>query len=319
MSLTVLTIQILLPVFMLVWLGSFPARGWLAYGLQTLSVALVLLGLGLVSLWAMPPFWTPYLYGLVLAVLVVWHIIRGGISSQVLWSVGPFSTVLIVLAMGLGVAAGYLSTLVLQGSRPPAVETVDIAPPFGPGTYLIAHGGSTEIVNAHLHTLDSSVERFRAWRGQSRALDIFKTTRLGLHMDGWWPADPTRYETFGAPVLSPCGGPIARVENDVPDSQVPQMDRANMAGNYVAVNCGNFFVILAHLRRGSVRGKQGNVVETGDLLGEMGNSGNSSEPHLHIHAQRGLPDNAPLGGEPLGLTINSKFLIRNDRLTVIAP
>lgn len=97
------------------------------------------------------------------------------------------------------------------------------------------------------------------------------------------------------------------------------MDRENMAGNHVAVDCGGFFVVLAHLRRGSIRVGRGDALQTGDLIGEMGNSGNSSEPHLHIHAQRGLPDGAPLGGQPLGLTINGRFLVRNDRLEVESP
>ncbi len=75
-----------------------------------------------------------------------------------------------------------------------------------------------------------------------------------------------------------------------------------------------FCVILAHLRRGSIAVAAGDSVEIGDPLARMGNSGNSSEPHLHVHAQRGLPRDAPLGGEPLWLTINGRFLVRNDRI-----
>ncbi len=60
----------------------------------------------------------------------------------------------------------------------------------------------------------------------------------------------------------------------------------------------------------------GQEVAVGDPLGQVGNSGKSSEPHLHIHAQRGIPDGAPAGGEPLELTIDGRFLVRNHRLTV---
>ncbi|PSF08122.1 M23 family metallopeptidase [Marinobacter halophilus] len=66
-----------------------------------------------------------------------------------------------------------------------------------------------------------------------------------------------------------------------------------MAGNYVAINCGGVFAILAHLRQGSIAVATGDRITTGDLLGQMGNSGNSSEPHLHLHAQKGLPEEAP--------------------------
>jgi murein DD-endopeptidase MepM/ murein hydrolase activator NlpD len=122
------------------------------------------------------------------------------------------------------------------------------------------------------------------------------------------------YMTFGTPVLAPCQGKVAKVVDGHPDMTVPEMDREHMAGNYVALNCGDYFVILAHLRRGSISVATDDRVDVGDVLGEMGNSGNSSEPHLHLHAQRGLPEDAPLGGEPLWLTINGRFLVRNERV-----
>jgi murein DD-endopeptidase MepM/ murein hydrolase activator NlpD len=45
-------------------------------------------------------------------------------------------------------------------------------------------------------------------------------------------------------------------------------------------------VVLAHLRLGTVSVTAGDVVRVGQLLGEVGNSGRSTEPHLHIHAER---------------------------------
>jgi murein DD-endopeptidase MepM/ murein hydrolase activator NlpD len=45
------------------------------------------------------------------------------------------------------------------------------------------------------------------------------------------------------------------------------------------------FALLGHLRRGSVRVRRGDRVRAGDLLGRVGNSGNSTEPHLHFHVQ----------------------------------
>lgn len=158
--------------------------------------------------------------------------------------------------------------------------------------------------------------RFSDFRGQSRALDIFRISSLGIHVEGWRPEDPGRYLTFAAPLTAPCDGTVARVVDGVPDNRVPRMNREQMAGNYVAIDCGGFFLILAHLRLGSVQVREGQQVAIGDALGQMGNSGNSSEPHLHIHAQRGLPDGSPLGGEPLALTIDGRFMVRNDRFTI---
>lgn len=309
--------QIVLPLALLTWMALRPAQGWLAWGLQLLSVTLVLLGIGLAALWAMPPFWVPHAYGLLLVLVVLAHLVRRGTPGPGLWRLSPAGSIVMVLVAVLGGAGGYLAWQAAMGRVPPGGETVNIAPPFPAGHYLVAHGGSTPMVNVHLKTLAPSSERFRPWRGQSKALDIFRIHPLGFHKTGWQPADPARYTTFGVPVLSPCEGQVALVMDGLRDQPVPVMDREHMAGNFVAIDCGGFFVVLAHLRQGSIAVAEGEAVSVGQTLGEMGNSGNSSQPHLHVHAQRGLPQEAPLSGEPLWLTINQRFLVRNDRLHIV--
>lgn len=319
MSWMVMVTQILLPLLLLFWFARFPAAGFLAFGLQAISVGAFMLGIGLAALWTMPPFWVPYLYGVCFLLIVAWHCLKGRFLGKGWWQASAGPTTLVLLGAGLGMVGGYMGYLAWLGRELPPVDTVDIAPPFGAGNYLVAHGGSSSLVNIHLHTLNESVARFEPWRGQSRALDIFRITPLGRHVEGWKPADPTRYVTFGTPVVAPCKGEVSKIEDRVQDLQVPDMDRENLAGNYVAVNCGDFFVVLAHLRQGSLQVQVGDRLEIGDKLGEMGNSGNSSEPHLHVHAQRGLPADAPLSGKPLALTINGVFYVRNDRIKVLEP
>ena len=55
----------------------------------------------------------------------------------------------------------------------------------------------------------------------------------------------------------------------------------------------------------------GEIVTTGDPLGEVGNSGNTSEPHLHIHAERGGEPGVILDGNSVPITIEGRFLVRN--------
>ncbi|MGB3306700.1 MAG: M23 family metallopeptidase [Thermomicrobiales bacterium] len=58
------------------------------------------------------------------------------------------------------------------------------------------------------------------------------------------------------------------------------------AGNHVVLQTADGeFVFLAHMQKGSVRVSEGDTVRSGDLLGLVGNSGNTSKPHLHIHVQ----------------------------------
>ena len=45
------------------------------------------------------------------------------------------------------------------------------------------------------------------------------------------------------------------------------------------------FLFFAHFKQNSIRVKQGQIIKQGELLGLCGNSGNSSEPHLHFHIQ----------------------------------
>ena len=316
MTAWVVLLQVVLPVALLVWLARSPASGRAVYALHAGATAIILLALSLVAMWAMPPWWLPWVYALSLLTIVAWQITTGKVQASAPRSMAWTGSAALIALGVLAVCGGYAATRAVQGRQLPGVEVVDIAAPFGPGTYMVAHGGSTEMVNAHLHTLDPSVERFRPWRGQSRALDFFKVTPLGLRTDGWRPVDPARYETFGAKVVAPCAGTVALAQDGLPDMPVPVMDSENKLGNFVAIDCGGFAVFLAHLRKGSVLVTTGQEVAVGDPLGEVGNSGNSSEPHLHIHAQRGIPEEAPAGGGPLGLTIDGRFLVRNDRLTV---
>jgi murein DD-endopeptidase MepM/ murein hydrolase activator NlpD len=89
-----------------------------------------------------------------------------------------------------------------------------------------------------------------------------------------------------------------------------------MAGNHVLMKCRDAWVLLGHMQRGTVRVAKGAAVSSGALVGQVGNSGNTFEPHLHIHAQTPGTDAAPLGGEPLHIRFDGRFPHRNDRIVV---
>lgn len=312
--LIVVLIQIVLPVALIAWLAFLPAASLVGFAAQALGAGLAFLGLALVAIWSWPPWWIPYVYGLLWAMAVAVRFARARVNS---FRAAPaaWPRRIGVLTIGcLGVFGAYLALNALLARRLPDGPVVDIPMPVGNGTYLVVNGGSREIVNGHLTTLDSSIERFRAYRGQSYAIDLLKVGRIGLRASGWRPEDPTAYEIFGEPVRAPCDGVVVSSRNDRPDMPVPIMDREYLPGNHILLRCGDVELLLAHFRKGSVRFTAGERVEAGEILGEVGNSGNSSEPHLHLHAQRPSPTDDPLGGEPLWLTINGAFPVRNDRL-----
>ena len=88
-------------------------------------------------------------------------------------------------------------------------------------------------------------------------------------------------------MLAPADGVVIEVQDDIaentPGSSLPNV---HPGGNHVSIQTApEEFLTLAHMQPGSITVAKGDTVTTGQLLGLAGNSGNSSEPHLHIHLQ----------------------------------
>lgn len=124
------------------------------------------------------------------------------------------------------------------------------------------------------------------------------------------PTDPKSYFIFGADVLAAADGNVVGTRNDLPE-QIPGTFPAGISldaadGNFVVLDIGNgFFINYAHMQPGSVRVKVGDKVSRGDVLGLVGNTGNSVAPHLHFHVMDGP---SPLASQGLPY-LNEKFSI----------
>jgi len=107
---------------------------------------------------------------------------------------------------------------------------------------------------------------------------------------------------MGEPVYAPSDGEVVISRDGLPNESVTfsPNNRENPAGNHVVIKIADStFVYLAHLDSGTVALKRGERVKAGDYVGNAGNSGNTSWPHLHMHVQnipemdfsnaRGLP------------------------------
>ncbi len=99
---------------------------------------------------------------------------------------------------------------------------------------------------------------------------------------------------YNLPVLSPAYGQVWRVVNDVPDNTPGTVNLAANWGNCVVLRLyDERFVLLAHLKPGTVCVGVGAWVRPGDVLGYCGNSGRSPQPHLHLHVQTSAEPGAP--------------------------
>lgn len=94
------------------------------------------------------------------------------------------------------------------------------------------------------------------------------------------------YLAFGRPVFAPGDGVVIASENGVVDNVPGEMNPAQMLGNHVVIDHGNGeYSFLAHFKQGTVSVATGDQVTRGQRLGDCGNSGNSTEPHIHYHLQ----------------------------------
>jgi murein DD-endopeptidase len=159
-----------------------------------------------------------------------------------------------------------------------------IAPPLHGGTWLAGNGPG----NGSGHRRALIPVGGHAQIAQRFAIDWVKVGDDGKTFHG----DPKKNESYlayGAEALSVAGGVVSEVKDGIPQN-VPGSNRAvpitleTIGGNHVIVDLGGgHFAFWAHLQPGSVRVKVGDHVRRGQVLGLVGNSGNSTEPHLHFH------------------------------------
>ncbi|MCC5987149.1 MAG: M23 family metallopeptidase [Pararhodobacter sp.] len=304
--------QVVLPIVLIVAHGWVRSASASALWLRVAALALMCWLLALVGFWALPPWYTPYFFAALaaLASLIAWRRWqnRPAPASRMRRHVEIGLAAVLALLFGLQISAAL-------GGRQLPVGTVDIAFPLGDTghRYLVVNGGHHPMINAHFMTLDNP--DFADYRGQSFAVDIIAIDGRGSRAERFLGgSDPAEYLIFGAPVLAPCDGAVIGAEGAMPDLPVPERDTERLEGNHLLIDCGNFIVLMAHLRQGSLSVGVGDMVRARQPLAEVGNSGQSGEPHLHVHAQRGTGTEAPLSGEPLPISFDGVFPVRNARL-----
>jgi murein DD-endopeptidase MepM/ murein hydrolase activator NlpD len=181
---------------------------------------------------------------------------------------------------------------------PVARQAAAIGPPLRGGTWLTGNGPAN--ASGHRRALipvngtPSIAQRF--------AIDYVKVDEQGRRFSG----DSLRNESYyaqGEEALAVAAGTVAAITDGIPENVPGITSRAvpitmeTVGGNYVVLDLGDGrFAFYAHLQPGSLRVKPGDRVRRGQVLGLVGNSGNSTEPHLHFHV---ADDIAPLGSEGL--------------------
>lgn len=122
------------------------------------------------------------------------------------------------------------------------------------------------------------------------------------------------YYAFDQEVLAPADGTLIKVRNNIQDhpsagtGTIDLLTR-DMRGNYLMIHHGkNVYSLIAHLKKNSCTVRQGDFVKRGQVIGRCGNSGHSTQPHIHFHVQD-TPNFFLAIGVPI---LFKKIEVRND-------
>ena len=150
--------------------------------------------------------------------------------------------------------------------------------------------------------------------GRARIAQRFAIDWVRLNPDGQAtytgdPLDNKNYRAYGSEALAVADGTVVATKDGIPQNVPGENSRAvpitleTVGGNHVVLDIGHGrFAFYAHLQPGSLKVKVGDRVKRGQVLGLVGNSGNSTEPHLHFHLADSI---SPLGSEGIPYALDS--------------
>jgi murein DD-endopeptidase MepM/ murein hydrolase activator NlpD len=163
------------------------------------------------------------------------------------------------------------------------------------GTWIVENSPARRIPSHGIHAFGAShaIDFVKVHQGRTAPVWDWRTILTGEPVD--------RFYAFGQTIIAPAGGRVVSTQDGVSDlvarrsplARIPytltQASRARqgargLAGNHIILDLGNGgpYLVVAHLRRGTVAVRPGEAVVAGQPLGSCGNSGNSTQPHVHL-------------------------------------
>lgn len=179
-------------------------------------------------------------------------------------------------------------------------------PPSGefsvPKAPTVALSDSGAFLSYELHVTNLTPTAMYLRRVEVLDANSRASTRAYVYL--WIPVDANSYHgdplknenyyAYGTPLMAVADGVTAATKDSIPQSVPGANSRAvpitmtTVGGNYVAIDIGHGrYALYAHLQPGSLRVKAGDRVKRGQVIALLGNSGNSTEPHVHFQIADG--------------------------------
>jgi hypothetical protein len=154
-----------------------------------------------------------------------------------------------------------------------SIQETKFSLPFN-GKWLTFWGGDTVKQNQHHDT-----------RSQKYAFDFIVVD----DNDNFFRTDGSTIEdyfSFGLDILAPAHGEVVEVVNGLRDNKPKELNSFNFIGNYIMIKHNQTtYSVLGHLKQDSIVVKSGGKVRAGEKIALCGNSGYTTDPHLHFHVQ----------------------------------
>ena len=182
-------------------------------------------------------------------------------------------------------------------------NTTIMSLPFN-GEWFVYWGGVTEVQNYHVNDVT-----------QQYAYDIMKVKDGASYVGD--PLLNESYFAFGEDIIAPCDARVVTVIDGVPDNIPGEMNPQQLTGNTIVLQTDNEeYLLMAHLMKGSIVVQEGQDIRKGEILAKCGNSGNSTEPHLHLSLQNAAEMEESIGAKLYFDRIEVNGEIRLDYLPV---
>ncbi|MGZ5363838.1 MAG: M23 family metallopeptidase [Mycobacterium sp.] len=192
-----------------------------------------------------------------------------------------------------------------------ARKPIEISPPLSGPDWLngdgcrpgLRPGGAPSGTSAHrlaLNPIDGQL-----WAAERYAIDYVQLRPDGRLFFGD-PAKLESYSYFGADIYAVADGPVVAAVDGLPE-QIPGNSPTGLsldqyAGNHIVQDLGDGnYALYAHIKTGAVKVKIGDRLTVGQVIGSVGNTGNTDAPHLHFHVMS-TPDPLRSNGLPFVFT-----------------